>query len=764
MITFAKIFRERTLQLELPLIDQLTIDRILDAAQIVDVVSEFVTLRKRGVNYVGLCPFHDDKTPSFSVSPSKGLCKCFACGKGGNVVHFIMEHEQMTYPEALRWLAKKYNIEIQERELTDEEKQAQNIRESLFIVNAFARDYFQNILYNHVDGKTIGLTYFRQRGIRDDIVKKFQLGFCTSSHQALAQEALHQGYQKEFLIKTGLCYEKEDGSLRDRFWGRVIFPWFNISGKVLGFGGRVLDSRTKGVNQKYINSPESEIFSKRRELYGIYQAKAAIVKADCVYMVEGYTDVIAMHQCGLENVVANSGTALSEPQIRLLHRFTPNITLLYDGDEAGIKASIRGIDMLLAEGMNVKVLLLPDGDDPDSFARKHNATEFRQYIEANEENFIRFKTNLLLKDAQRDPIKRAGLISDMARSIGLIPDNVIRYACLRECATILNVNEQVIQNEIKKHLLRRDDNFLEQLRKEVNASTTTPAYGETSAGNLPSTHSLPAGNVQSPVPAYPSVEGSFPPSETDIPLSYSSGMPEEVPPPYLSPEILEAQYQSYIPEEGREKLRFYAKEQQLIQTLIRYGERVMCYLDPEDEGVPVTDQPRPITPHVSDNPDKEEEENGIPLTVIECIAQDLKADDLQFHNALHRRILAEAEAHLHDPGFTSERYFLAHPDPAISRLAAELISDRYQLSKYHAKAQKITTDEERLVELVPHQLLDFKLAILEEEMKHTLQALGKPEVAQDPEQCLHIMTRYKELSELLQDMAKQAGDRVVLKA
>lgn len=751
MVTFAEIFRERTLQLELSLIDQPTIDRILDAAQIVDVVSEFVTLRKRGVNYVGLCPFHDDKTPSFSVSPSKGLCKCFACGKGGNVVHFIMEHEQMTYPEALRWLAKKYNIEIQERELTDDEKQAQNIRESLFIVNAFARDYFQNILYNHVDGKAIGLTYFRQRGIRDDIVKKFQLGFCTSSHQALAQEALRQGYQKEFLIKTGLCYEKEDGSLRDRFWGRVIFPWFNISGKVLGFGGRVLDSRTKGVNQKYINSPESEIFSKRRELYGIYQAKAAIVKADCVYMVEGYTDVIAMHQCGLENVVANSGTALSEPQIRLLHRFTPNITLLYDGDEAGIKASIRGIDMLLAEGMNVKVLLLPDGDDPDSFARKHNATEFRQYIEANEENFIRFKTNLLLKDAQRDPIKRAGLISDMARSIGLIPDNVIRYACLRECATILNVNEQVIQNEIKKHLLRRDDNYLEQLRKEVNASTTT--YEETTAGN-----------VQSPVPAFSPVEDSSRPSETDIPLSYSSGIPKEVPPPYLSPEILEAQYQSYIPEEGREKLRFYAKEQQLIQTLIRYGERVMCYLDPEDEGAPATDQPRPITPHVSDNSDQEEEENGIPLTVIECIAQDLKADELQFHNAQHRRILAEAEAHLHDPGFTSERYFLTHPDPAISRLAAELISDRYQLSKYHAKAQKITTDEERLLELVPHQLLDFKLAILEEEMKHTLQALGKPEVAQDPEQCLHIMTRYKELSELLKDMAKQAGDRVVLKA
>ena len=609
------------------MIDQPTIDRILDAAQIVDVVSEFVTLRKRGVNFVGLCPFHDDKTPSFYVSPAKGLCKCFACGKGGNVVHFVMEHEQMTYPEALRWLAKKYNIEIKERELTDEEKEVQNIRESLFVVNEFARDYFQNILYNHADGKAIGMTYFRQRGIRDDIVRKF--------------------------------------------------------------------------NQKYVNSPESEIFSKRKELYGIFQAKAAIVKADCVYMVEGYTDVIAMHQCGLENVVANSGTALSEQQIRLLHRFTPNITLLYDGDEAGIKASIRGIDMLLAEGMNIKVLLLPDGDDPDSFSRKHNATEFKQYIAEHEENFIRFKTNLLLKDAQKDPVKRAGLIADMARSIGLIPNDVIRYACVKECATILNVNEQIILNEIKKHLLQRDDNYLEQIKKEKDTTNTLS----------------------------PSADMVPPPIGTE----------DNVPPPPFPPEELEAQYQSYIPEEGREKYVFYAKEQLLIKTLIRYGERIMCYVETEENA-------------------------ETPLTVIEYISMDLKQDELQFHNPLHRRILAEAESHLHDQNFTAERYFLAHPDPTISKLAAEMINDRYQLSKYHSKSQKIVTDEERLHELVPHQIIDFKLAILEEEMKHTLQALSKPEVTQDANKCLEIMAHYKELSELLKEMAKRAGDRVVLKA
>lgn len=688
------------------MIDQPTIDRILDAAQIVDVVSEFVTLRKRGVNFVGLCPFHDDKTPSFYVSPAKGLCKCFACGKGGNVVHFVMEHEQMTYPEALRWLAKKYNIEIKERELTDEEKQVQNIRESLFVVNEFARDYFQNILYNHADGKAIGMSYFRQRGIRDDIVKKFQLGYSTTAHDALAKEALRKGYKKEFLIKTGLCYEKEDGSLRDRFWGRVIFPWFNISGKVLGFGGRVLDSRTKGVNQKYVNSPESEIFSKRKELYGIYQAKATIVKADCVYMVEGYTDVIAMHQCGLENVVANSGTALSEQQIRLLHRFTSNITLLYDGDEAGIKASIRSIDMLLAEGMNIKVLLLPDGDDPDSFSRKHNATEFKQYIEDHEENFIRFKTNLLLKDAQRDPIKRAGLIADMARSIGLIPNDVIRYACVKECASILNVDEQIILNEIKKYLLQRDDNYLEQIRKDRESATAANSF-------------IPA-NV-------PSSEDMLPPP---------MGVDDEMPPPPFPPEEVEAQYRSYIPEEGREKYIFYEKEQLLIKTLIRYGERVMCYVETEENA-------------------------ETPLTVIEYISLDLKQDELEFHNPLHRKILAEAEAHLHDPNFTAERYFLAYPDPTISRLAAEMINDRYQLSK--SNSQAIIKDEERLHELVPHQLIDFKFAILNEDMKYTLQALSKPEIAGNPEKCLEVMAHYKELSELQKIMAKRAGDRVVLK-
>ena len=683
------------------MIDQPTIDRILDAAQIVDVVSEFVTLKKRGVNYVGLCPFHDDKTPSFYVSPAKGLCKCFACGKGGNAVHFIMEHEQMNYPEALRWLAKKYHIEIKERELTNEEKEAQSVRESLFVVNEYARDYFQNVLHNHIDGKSIGLTYFRQRGIRDDIVKKFQLGYSTSAKDGLAKEALRKGYKKEFLVKTGLCYEIEDGSIRDRFWGRVIFPWFNISGKILGFGGRVLDNRTKGVSQKYINSPESEIFSKRKELYGIYQAKSAIVKADCVYMVEGYTDVIAMHQCGLENVVANSGTALTEEQIRLLHRFTSNITLLYDGDEAGIKASIRGIDMLLAEGMNIKVLLLPDGDDPDSFARKHNATEFKQYIQDHEENFIRFKTNLLLKDTQNDPIKRAGLIADMARSIGLIPNEIIRYACLKECATILNVDEQIILNEIKKIVQQRKDEYIEKRKKEQEEAEKAKVL-QTS----PIQEHIPDDGLIPP-PPFPPEEPNFPPSD------------------------------NYLPQTGWDKLPFYTKEKQLIKVLIRYGERIVCYM---------------------------EDENGaeIPITVTEYIQADLEQDSIQFQDPTHRKLLNEALLHLHDTNFCAERYFLAHPEPAISRLAADMLSERYRLSK--SNEQAIVKDEERLHELVPHLLIDFKLSILEEDMKQTIQQLNLPEVAKDPQRAMEVMKHYKKLTETLKEMAKRAGDRVILKA
>ena len=457
------------------MIDKPTIARIMDSTKIEEVVSEFVTLKKRGINYIGLCPFHNDSHPSFSVSPTRGICHCFTCGKGGNAINFLMELEQMTYPDALRWLAKKYNIEIQEREMTSEEKQRESERESMFIVNEWAAKYFQDILQNDVDGRAIGMQYFRSRGFRDDIIRKFQLGFALPQRTALYDEAVKKGYNPKYLTATGLCFKvdkDETGNKSgqdqylDRFSGRAIFPWTSVSGKIVAFGGRVLDSRTKGVNQKYVNSPDSEIYHKERELYGLYQAKKAIAKEDCVYMVEGYTDVISMHQCGIENVVANSGTALSIHQIRLLHRFTSNIVLLYDGDAAGVHAALRGTDMLLEEEMNVKVLLLPDGNDPDSFARNHTAEDFRKYIEDHQVDFIQFKTDISLRGVT-DPVKRSQAINSIVESISKIKNQITRAAYITDCAHRLGVNEAIIVNALNNFVR---NGMSEQVKAERRAA------------------------------------------------------------------------------------------------------------------------------------------------------------------------------------------------------------------------------------------------------------------------------------------------------
>ena len=716
------------------MIDQATIDRILDAAQIVDVVSDFVTLRKRGVNYVGLCPFHNEKTPSFSVSPSKGVCKCFSCGKGGNAVHFIMEHEQLSYYEALKWLAKKYNIEIKERELTKEEKQSQGLRESLFLVNQFAAEYFQDILYNNIDGQSIGMTYFRQRGFRDDIIKKFQLGYCTEAKDALAKTAVQKGYKQELLLKTGLCYMKDDGkTIRDRFWGRVIFPVHNITGKVVAFGGRVLSAATKNVQMKYVNSPESEIYHKSKELYGIYFAKQSIIRQDRCFLVEGYTDVISMHQSGIENVVASSGTALTSDQIRLIHRFTNNITVLYDGDGAGIKASIRGIDMLLEEGMNIKVCLLPDGEDPDSFARKHNATEYQAYINNNEVDFIRFKTNLLMDEAGKDPIKRAELISSIVKSISVIPDSIVRSVYIRECSQLLKMDEKILVEATAKLIeqaveSKEKEEERKKQREEYNRrqQTISPSQQGEQPGSNKDTDSNNIVNIVSE-----ENNTTLAPSETPV-------FPTEghIPPPELSPEDISPvdTYSSYIPAQGNENKVFYKQEESLVKMIIRYGEKVVCCVE-------------------------DEEGNEQPFTVTEYIAYNLKVDDIQFHNPIHRKILKEAEENIHNENFVAERYFLSNPDPQISKVAADMSSDRYQLSNYHSKGQKIITDEERLYELVPRLLLDFKISILKEEMKHTLQALNDPVIASNPEKCAEIMAHFKDLTETQNMILKDAGDR-----
>ena len=526
------------------MIDQPTVERILDTAQIVDVVSDFVTLKKRGVNYVGLCPFHDDKSPSMYVSPAKGIFKCFACGKAGNAAGFVMEHEQMSWPDALRYLAKKYNIEIKEKELTDEERQTQTERESLFVVNQFARDYFQQQLQQSEEGRSIGLAYFRDRGFRDDIIEKFQLGYSPEKRDALANEALKKSYKKDYLIRTGLCFETEDHRLRDRFWGRVIFPFHTLSGKVVAFGGRVLSRETKGVAQKYVNSPESEIFTKGNNLYGLYFAKQAIMKKDRCFLVEGYTDVISMHQSGIENVVASSGTALTEAQIRLIHRFTSNITVLYDGDEAGIHAALRGTDLLLAEGMNVKVCLLPDGEDPDSFARKHNASEYQAFIEEHETDFIRFKTNLLMKDAQRDPIKRAELIGSLMESIAVIPEAIVRDIYIKECAQMLQMDDKILVSEVAKRREKHADDEAKRKEREKNRQQDAPSSSE----------SAPDDNFPPPVP-----------EEWNI----------------VEPKPTEQQTT------GKDNRVFEAYERMLTQMIVRYGELIMCEEDTEDGRKPV---------------------------------------------------------------------------------------------------------------------------------------------------------------------------------
>lgn len=686
----------------------------MDAAQIVDVVSDFVTLRKRGVNYVGLCPFHDDKTPSFYVSPSKGLCKCFACGKGGNVVHFIMEHEQLSYPEALKWLAKKYHIEIQEKELTDEQKLAQSERESLFVVNQWARDYFQHILKNHEEGKSVGMAYLRNRGFRDDIIEKFQLGYCTESHDAMGKEALQKGYKKEFLVKTGLCYETDDHRLRDRFWGRVIFPVHTLSGKVVAFGGRVLASATKGVKVKYVNSPESDIYKKSNELYGIYFAKQAIVKQDRCFLVEGYTDVISMHQSGVENVVSSSGTALTPGQIKLIHRFTNNMTILYDGDSAGIKASLRGIDMLLEEGMNIKVCLLPDGEDPDSFARQHNATEFQAFIKEHETDFIRFKTNLLMEDAGKDPIKRAELIGSIVQSISVIPEAIVRDVYIKECAQLLHVEDRLLVSEVAKRREQQAESKAAQAERERQRAQRQAEQQalDTNGEPLPP----PPTEMEAALP-----DGELPPPMLDDELG---GDNQPLPPP-----------PGYLPHESKANEELLKYERLILRMIIRFGEQILFQDDDQQD-----------------------------VTVIGYIDSELRNDELTFSTPLHQQILNEAIAQQANNGFKAERYFLMHENPTISQFAGNLISERYQLSKYHSKGQKIIGDEERLGELIPHLVINYKYAIVGEELKKMLQQLQDPSIINDAEKCNDLMNRYSELRQTQNLMAKHLGDRVVIKA
>lgn len=637
------------------MIDQLTIEKILDAANIVDVVSEFVTLRRRGVNYVGLCPFHNEKTPSFYVSPSKGICKCFSCGKGGNAIHFLMEHEQMSFQDAAEWLANKYGIPFRKRELTDSEKALQNERESLFITNQFALDFFKDTLLNTEKGRAIGLAYFRKRGFRDDILEKFHLGYCPDEPDALARAALAKGFTKESLIKTGLCYEREnDGSLRDRFHGRVIFPVHSISGKVVAFGGRIMSADAKVA--KYVNSPESVIYSKSRELYGLWQAKQAIVRKDRCFLVEGYADVISMFQSGVENVVASSGTSLTPGQIRLIHRFTNNITVLYDGDKAGIKASLRGIDMLLAEGMNVKVLLLPDGEDPDSFAQGRGATAFQQYIDTHQVDFIKFKVNLLMEDAQDDPYSRSELIKSITQSISVIQDPIVRSVYITECSQIMKIDERLLINDVNR-----------RQREQAQTVAQTPRQAQSSDEN-----------GQNPEPT------AAQPADPDAPA-------EPAPEPQISAEDKLRQEIRALKRDGFGPMM--DKERLLSQLIVRYGGKVMCKY-------------------------QDEEGRDQDMTVGQFIVGSLQNDGLEFRHPVYKRFVEIMAEHLEEKNFNTEKFFMSHPETFVSLTAASLMEERYQLSKLF-KDNMPTDDEAHLLKLTRHIMADYQMEVVRLEIKKT---------------------------------------------
>lgn len=681
-----------------PMIDRSTTIKIQEAAQIVDVVSDFVTLKKSGANYKGLCPFHDDRTPSFMVSPAKNYCKCFACGKGGSPVGFIMEHEQLSYPDALRYLAKKYGIQIEERELTAEERAAQSERESMFILNEWALRWFQRQMHETPDGRAIGLSYFRERGFRDDIIQKFQLGFCPKGRDVMSQSAMKEGYKEQYLVGTGLSIKREDGSVVDRFWGRVMFPWHTVGGKVAGFGGRVLDAATKGVAVKYQNSPESAIYSKRRELYGLFQAKQAIVKADQVYMVEGYTDVISMHQCGIENVVANSGTALTKEQIHLLHRFTNNITLLYDGDEAGIHAAQRGTDMLLAAGMNVQILLLPDGDDPDSFARKHTANDFRQYVEEHKVDFLKFKTTLAMNQAQNDPRKLSQLVADIVTSISFIPDEITRTLYIRETAQMMQMQEQMIYRAVQNQMSKNRE-------EEYKRRNTAVTVGDQQPEADPSLAADPSPVVE------PSAQGL-----SDIDAAPSALSTASVPPASSAREQAAP-----------------ATELLLAQLIVRYGEKIICEAE-DSEG------------------------NAVPLSVTEFIFYSLTQDGLVFAQPLAQVVLDKAMKHVHDEGFVAEKYFLSHRNQQLSQAAFQLCMDKEELSKYHSRDQQLVPDSSRLLELTTHVLADMKLSIVRQKINNVMADMNNPAMKS---QQLELLARFKELKNAEIRLAKECGDRVL---
>lgn len=748
------------------MIDQATIDKIMAATDIVDVVSDFVSLRRRGANYWGLCPFHDDRSPSFSVSPSKGVCKCFSCGKGGSAIHFIMEHEQLSYYEALKYLAKKYNIEVHEKELTDEERQKRSDRENMFVINSFAQEFFSKSLLETDEGRTVGLAYFKERGFNEDIIRKFGLGYSPEKRDALAQEAQKRGYKIDYLLKTGLCRENQNHNIYDLFSGRVMFPVYSVSGKVVAFGGRILKSGVK--ISKYFNSPESDIYHKSDELYGIYQAKRAIEKERCCYLVEGYTDVLSMHQSGIENVVASSGTALTHGQIRLIHRFTDNITVLYDGDAPGIKASLRGIDLILQEGLNIKVVLLPDGEDPDSFSKRQSAESFTRYIKEHETDFIRFKTQLLLEDAGEDPIKRAAIISNIVESISLIPDAIVRSVYVQECSRLLQIDEQVLLSELNKRRQHRAEQ--QATRSRYNTTTATSTQQSTTATQ-----------------------------PTQVPPAHTATDSTETPPPHALDDVpAPADTEDTSHPDGGTFSQQVARhsplekyEREIIRYIVRYGyrnlfetadgswQKVWEYIV-EELSIDSIELSNPLYRKIIELTAAQREHEVQQLSQLrsewqakarqqidEAIEQiRLESGDIaekQKKEAKAQEQITRAmdeELQTFETNFL-ERYFTTYPDSEISLLAVDLVSEKYQLSKVHTKFQKVETETDRLWELIPRAIYELKNAILEQSIKQIQEQLKEATQAKDDQRVNELIEQNVELNRVRTTLAKQIGDRII---
>lgn len=670
------------------MIDRPTIDRIFAAADVVDIVGEFVTLKRKGVNYQACCPFHNEKTPSFVVSPAKGLYKCFGCGKGGNAVNFVMEHESLTYPEALKWVAKKYGIEVKEKEESEQDRQRNDNRESMMVVSSFANQYFTEQLSTD-KGRSIAMSYFRERGFSDAIITKFQLGYCPDTGDAMSQAALAAGYKEEFLVATGLTIIPERGGYYDRFSGRVMFPVHSLAGRVIAFGGRTLRSDKKVA--KYLNSPESEIYHKGSTLYGIYFAKGAITRTGRCILVEGYTDVLQMHQAGIENVVASSGTSLTVDQIKLIKRFTHNVTVIYDGDSAGIKASMRGIDMLLKEGLTVRVVALPEGEDPDSFARSHNTTQLEEFIDNNEQDFISFKTDLLLGDAAGDPIRRAELISDVVNSIAVIPDDISRSVFVQQCAERMAISEDIILREVARRRVTMVDGRAgaQVMQNAARKDRFEREHAARSSDDAPPEDLF----IDEPGP-----DGGAAPFLRPKSSAFAEGLGHEL-------EQLERELLGYLIKYGTEQFDFVASPTEIVQL-------------------------------------------GVAATIVD----DLEADSIEMNTPVCNRIYQEYLAAFRENGPPPPSFFVNHPSVEVSSMAVDMLTaeEVYTYSSMWARSEiPTTTERERLSEAIPKAITLYKSKVVSLIISKLQQELKS---AVDMEQAGDIMQRLNQLNQLRRDI------------